>query len=144
MHIIERLVVGDCQRQVMQPDIPLAIEGACTFRIADLPERDQGRAVGNEMRRLVGHASDSLVAQRFAEEAAGGLDVGHGKSDMVRSECFWIGQGKVSCSQKRGRSGGGRSLTGGSGAGRDEFKLRLGITGRDMLRTVPVERDDID
>ena len=77
--------VGDGERQVVQADAALPIEGPRRARILGLPEREHDVTVAHEDRGVVGLPADFLEAQGVEEEIGSGAAVGHGETDVVRA-----------------------------------------------------------
>ena len=60
---VERILAGDGERQMMQPDIVPAIEGDRRPGALDLPERHQRLAVGDKRRRVAVDTADASATR---------------------------------------------------------------------------------
>ena len=91
----ERRLVGDREREVMQTDIGLAIEGDRVFRIGDTPNGERHAAIGDEHGRVGVVPGDFLEAQSSAEEARGLVEVANGEANVVHTVGQSVGQNSI-------------------------------------------------
>ena len=88
----ERSLVRDREREVVQADIGLAVEGHRVARIGDAPNGEGDAAIGDEHGRVGVVPAHLLEAQSSAEEARGLVEVANGKTDMVHTVGQSVGQ----------------------------------------------------
>jgi hypothetical protein len=91
----KRRLVRDREREVVQADIGLAVEGDRVSRIGDTPDRKGHDAIGNEYGRVRIVPGDFLEAQNPAEEGCGLVKVANGKADVVYAEGQSVGQRSI-------------------------------------------------
>ena len=77
----ERRLVRDREREMVQADIGLAVEGDRVSRIGDTPNGEGHAAIGNEHGRVGVVPGHLLEAQSPAEKARGFVEVANGKAD---------------------------------------------------------------
>ena len=88
----ERRLIRDREREMMQADIGLAIEGDRVARIGDAPNGEGHGAIGDEHGRVGIVPAHFLEAQGSAEEARGLVEVANGKTDVVYAVGQSVGQ----------------------------------------------------
>jgi hypothetical protein len=82
---MERRVPVHGDRDVVQADVSMSIEGDGVLRVRSLPERDERRPVTQEHGGIFGLLGAHGVAEFLDEEASCGREIGNGEPDVVNT-----------------------------------------------------------